>query len=541
MYLKYFIINVFLVVIIALVVFKYLGFVLNSYDLTYHQIRPSSVWCLGDNHSQRRCRFVNLCFKTDTNDYIFLTDDKQSLKSGLPLNRFSPTLADMSSVVNHNQFYFNYVEIPFDVLIDNLTKNYEIKTLLGKTLIMSRFKTDNLMHYFHDDLIPLYATLQELGGKQQISAIFLDDIYNQPLYKPFNNKDNFEVVFPKSIQRSELNKKTIYCFEESFIGLHKSITWYDYGFRYPQQPINRTSIDSQLISKTIRKLNISRKQNRKILNEKVFVEFISDFTKLAVIIVDDLSDNLEDIIKTVMCAQILIGVHGSALILSLFLSPGSSLIELFPFAINPNYVKPFKTLTQLQGMQIHYFYWKNHLKNNTFVHKEYTKEFGGIEHLTHEQQLKIENTDEEVGQQLCCSDPYWLYRIYQDTVVDLTSFTPILSNALEKSMQPMIKNDLKIEPTVVTNLMCFRYQTNDLFYIKIIWQKPWNLNYIKTSQKQIKYEIIIQEFTLKSANVSVVDINEFTIYSKPILSYNIWIRCKLDHIYGPFNINPLMC
>ena len=234
---------------------------------------------------------------------------------------------------------------------------------------MSRFKADNLMHYFHDDIIPLYFTLEEIGSKQ-IDSIFLFDNYLESLHLPFD-RNIFETVFPKSVASNQLKDNTIFCMEESFVGLSKSTTFYDYGFGSPQSPINRSEEESELISKTIRKMAkeliserkcptneiifISRQMNRKILNEETLIQFIANSSKLKVIKIENLSHNFENIIEKVFCSQLLIGIHGSGLIVSQFLRPGSALIELFPFGINPNYVTPYKTLTQLKGMDVHYF------------------------------------------------------------------------------------------------------------------------------------------------------------------------------------------
>ena len=516
--------------------------------------RPSSVWCLGSDQNERRCRFTDLCYKKDSNDFVFLSDIS-SIKSGLPSDRFSPALVGLSSVRDHNQFYFNFVEIPFNVLNNNLTKSYKIEFLKGKTFIMSRFKADNLMHYFHDDLIPLYFTLQELGPKQ-IDLIFLNDIYSEPFHIPFD-QNVFERVFPKSLTRNQMNENTIYCMEESFVGLSKATTFYDSGFRSPQSAINKSEEESALISKTIRKLTkdlnidlkcdsndiifISRQNNRKIINEEILIQSIAKSSKLSVIKIENLYKNFEQIIKKVFCAQILIGIHGSALILSQFLRPGSSLIELFPFAINPDLVTPYKTLTQLKQMDIHYFYWRNILPNNTITHEEYPKHLGGVQHLSVEEREVIVSKSEDVSQHLCCDDPYWLYRIYSDTIVDINSFEEVLTKAMEKSSLPIDYHKELIAPGLVIGLSCEAIQSNDNQLITIVWQKPWNLHFIDFTQMEIKYEVLVQEMPSNSAKSSLVTANQLSFLSKANKRYNIWIRCKVNDIFGPFNTNPLIC
>ena len=68
--------------------------------------------------------------------------------------------ADMSGGVeghgNHG-FYFNFVDLPTEAVGKlNLTSTI----LPDRLIIFKRFKPDNLMHVLHDDVLPLYFTLQ---------------------------------------------------------------------------------------------------------------------------------------------------------------------------------------------------------------------------------------------------------------------------------------------------------------------------------------------------------------------------------------------
>ena len=427
-------------------------------------------------------------------------------------------------------------------------------------MIMSRFKPDNLMHYFHDDIIPLYFTLKEISS-QSMDSLLLDDIYTQPMHKPLNQK-NFHSVFPKPLMRSDLNDDTLYCMQQSFVGLSKATTFYDYGFRRPQSPIPRSEKQSLLISKTLRRLSdqlmpvrecsdnyvilISRKLNRKIVNEKELIELLSNYTKLSLIVVNDLNTDFERILEKIICAKIMIGIHGSALVLSLFLRPHSALIELFPLAINPEYVTPYKTLTQLKGMNIHYFIWRNLNPNHTITHEEYPKELGGTQYLSKEKRDQIVTNSEDVPKQLCCDDPYWLYRMYQDTVIDINTFLPTLTKAIDAvSVNTTAPEEYcSLEPGVVIDLKCERRDSKDsknTQLVSIEWRMPWNIDLIECSQVKLVYEVLIQELPSVSAKSWTVLQTQLSFESEPNKRHYVWIRCKLNEIYGPFNTNPVMC
>jgi hypothetical protein len=57
---------------------------------------------------------------------------------------------------------------------------------------------------------------------------------------------------------------------------------------------------------------------------------------------------------------------------------------------------------------------------------------GGIVGLPAEEQEKIKNT-KSVPPHFCCSNPYWLYRIFQDTRVHITEVLGIIQDALDES------------------------------------------------------------------------------------------------------------
>ena len=57
----------------------------------------------GESISSRRCRFRNLCFHIVDKAFLFSHDvDDPAILKGVPEDRSSPALAELSSVENHN-------------------------------------------------------------------------------------------------------------------------------------------------------------------------------------------------------------------------------------------------------------------------------------------------------------------------------------------------------------------------------------------------------------------------------------------------------
>jgi protein O-mannose beta-1,4-N-acetylglucosaminyltransferase len=65
-----------------------------------------------------------------------------------------------------------------------------------------------------------------------------------------------------------------------------------------------------------------------------------------------------------------------------------------------------------------YVSWSNTIEANSVPHPERGADGGGIAHLAASLQAKIRRV-KTVPLHRCCTDPYWLYRIYQDTVVEI--------------------------------------------------------------------------------------------------------------------------
>ena len=491
----------------------------------------------------RRCKFNSLCYRVDSQEFIFIRDDRRSGLFNLPADRFSPALQYLGSV-GHNKFHFNYVEVDHSEY-RQLLADHKLVRIKGLTLIFSRFKPDNLMHFVHDDLLPLYNTLQSIlfasldqKPERKLNFFLFDDYFR---IESDHYSRSFYLSLFKNVQLFYKNDfkagNQLICFEDAEIGLDKGTVWYDYGFKRPQFAVNKTAGQKQLIrlyTNLIREAMVkqtvcseqytvllSRTRSRLILNEDELVDQLekSFDRKVLKIDLDNGLDSVESLIRIFSCTRLMIGMHGAGLIFALFLPSGSTLIELFPYKTNPSYYTPYRQLASL--CDLHYFSWSNSLKANNFYNFKY---------LTEAIKEKIRR-DEEVEPAKCCDESYFLFRIYQDTVLDRSEMAKLFERVKSEvgcvNDEKMVKLWTKsIAPSGV-RANCSRSNGT----IVLSWTKPWNM----IDLAGIEYEVLIsiqKNSTMYSTkeNRLVIDIGD----QNEIL---VWIRPK----YGPFNDKPLYC
>ena len=523
----------------------------------------SSVWCFGTHHTNRMCYFHNLCYLPDVDEFVFLHGN-HSAYVGTPDNRYDPTLLDMSSVTDHNTQYFNYMDTDAAKMQSVVAGAMVVEQT---SLIFRRFHPDNLMHVLHDDLIPLFHTISTLPfvkntGQNSsllpfnLQLVFMEgwdpgpfeDLYNtfssaKPLYKA----NMLSVDYPT-------------CFREAYVGISKYTTWYQYGFVEPQGPVN----DIKVTADDIRcfchflcmQLNIaqvpsdseriivllSRRYNRLILNEIDLTFALAQNFHQKVVTVAMETHSVKDMIYLVSKSSILLGMHGSLLALAMFLPEGSTVVELFPYAINPVHYTPYKTLVNLRGMNINYLAWRNMDIGKTVPHAERSWDEGGIIHLPEEQQHKIMSSH-DVPLHLCCRNAEWLYRIYQDTVVDVESIISLLQNSrVLNAQKPDKYYNKQLSPSHVRNIIC---TGNNLVHglpsLQISWQPPANIRFINFVE--VKYEVWIQEEGEEDYTAWMLTQYQYTFTAgiQPGTKYNVWIRCIVDGTVGPFNIIHVSC
>ena len=546
----------------------------------------SSVWCSGQHHTDRLCRFRNLCYLPSEAHYVFF-HSSNSVVEGVPDDRFSPALLDMSSIANHNTQYFNYIDIPASRAAEVLQ---DVEVISRSSLLFRRFNPTNLMHVFHDDLLPMFHTLRLMTmgdvpksptDRFSVQLVFMDgsdpgDFYE--LYQMFSS-------YPPLMKQDILDEYRPVCFRNVYVGLSKSPTWYQYGFFVPQGPIpnasvsaldiasfikytktqlklrpapsTETELDEDNSSKTARGIAVvfTRRHNRIIVNEVDLTVALAQRLQMKVMTLSLETHSLREIIGLLGTASLLIGMHGSLLILAMFLPPGALLVELFPYAVNPDHYTPYRTLASLSGMWLTYRAWRNTDSGRSVVHPARGWEYGGITHLPDEEQARI-TASAEVPKHLCCRDPEWLFRIYQDTHVDVEAVLSIAEHHLQEVHPPgrhgatdplssLIQQ--RLVPSPVTDMRCDETSTGSSAYgdsplLTLAFSPPVNLAYLDYSS--VVYEVWSQETGTHNISAWILSRTSHTFWSglKPVTEYLVWVRCVLDdELQGPFNTDPLRC
>ncbi|XP_071490044.1 protein O-linked-mannose beta-1,4-N-acetylglucosaminyltransferase 2-like [Diadema antillarum] len=541
----------------------------------------TSVWCQGQSNVERQCTFRNLCYSPGFGDFVFL-HAPLSLYAGLPKNRHQPALADLSSVADHNTQYFHYVDVPSSFA----STSSDVKYYEGKFLLFNRFNPGNLMHIFHDDLLPIFQTMQHLGlmdvkdNLPKATLLMNDGLESGEYFQIYEHFSQQSPVLTSQLRHNRSSALT--CFEEIHVGLSKWTTWYQYGFVSPQGPLKNATVTSREIhsftSYVKSKLGVgacraskadgndvfvilSRRSNRLILNEVEITTAIAQHFNAHVVVASLETHSLVELVRLISCAKGLVGMHGSLLALSIFLPSFSVLVEMFPYAVNPDNYTPYKTLAGLQGMQISYRAWRNCNIHDTVTHPDAQPEFGGISHLDVESQKRI-LASAEVPLHLCCNDPEWLFRIYQDTMVDVSSILNLIENAsleAQKRMSSTPPNKVAMLPGSVRNISCFSVPVSSTdngdsddfddgtVGLLLSWQPPWNLASIQKSackgvnlncEPDVRYEVLIQEQgegkVYAGLFVLSMTSHTFTEGFKRGKVYFAWIRCRMDSKTGPY-------
>uniref|UniRef100_UPI00398F82F3 protein O-linked-mannose beta-1,4-N-acetylglucosaminyltransferase 2 n=1 Tax=Pristiophorus japonicus TaxID=55135 RepID=UPI00398F82F3 len=502
--------------------------------------------CTGRMHTERICRFESLCYSTEAEEFVFFHSNASVLLPNLGSRRFQPALLDLSSVEDHTTQYFNFVELPVAAL-KFMQKPVFVPDV---ALIMNRFNPDNLMHIFHDDLLPIYYTMQQFPDLDQDSRLVFMEGWNEglhfDLYKLLSNKQPLLREQLKSLGK-------LLCFTKSYVGLSKMTTWYQYGFIQPQGPKANILVSGNEIRQfthfLVEKLNtstdsssegyivvFSRTINRLILNEaELILGFAQEF-QMKTIVVSLEDHSFGDLVRLISGASMLVSMHGSQLVMALFLPRGAVIVELFPYAVNPEHYTPYKTLASLPSMDLQYVAWQNTKEENTVAHPDRPWEQGGIAHLDKAEQERI-MTSKEVPRHLCCRNPEWLFRIYQDTHVDIPSvMSAIYQSVRSKPALRKFKSNSIIYPGKVRDSRCqASVQGTNEAKLAISWEVPWNLKYLKV--KEVRYEVWIQEQGENTYMPYILPHQNYTFIEniKPFTTYLVWIRCIFNkNLLGPF-------
>lgn len=389
---------------------------------------------------------------------------------------------------------------------------------------------------------------KEEAFSKDTNILFLEGFGELRYDGVFKSLSQNPLLYKEDLTKKRVNGKInninddddLICFRDSVVGNSKHGTWYTYGFLEPQGPIpnKRTSapfledaatfllnsFDAPFLGDNTRIVEelerivgsgkvksynneannetqvkdkrpvfitfISRTIDRLILNEKEVIAKLEERYSLMVKIVRMEDMELKDQALIIRNSILVIGAHGSALILGMFLPAGATLIELFPYAVPAQNYTPYKKMCELDGgSRLTYRSWVCSREEDVVAHPERAPSGGGIIHLEPEEQRKIKETP-TVPEHLCCSNPYWLYRIYQDTKVNIDELFLVIDSALPEALQkakeaggggdsdgrlffraPVVE-DVQAAVTVDdSNIMDGGGQE---FGVEINWPLPWN-------------------------------------------------------------------
>ncbi|KFQ69426.1 Protein O-linked-mannose beta-1,4-N-acetylglucosaminyltransferase 2 [Phaethon lepturus] len=509
--------------------------------------------CTGRMHTDRICRFESLCYSTEAEEFVYFHSNSSVMLPNLGSRRFQPALLDLSSVEDHNTQYFNFVELPAAVL-KFMPKPVFVPDV---ALIANRFNPDNLMHVFHDDLLPIYYTMQQFSDLDLEARLFFMEGWSEgvhfDLYKLLSNKQPLLREQLKTLGR-------LLCFTKSYVGLSKITTWYQYGFVQPQGPKANILVSGNEIRQftkfMMQKLNVSLEEssgeeyivvfsrtiNRLILNEAELILALAQEFQMKTITVSLEEHSFSDIVRLISNASMLVSMHGAQLVMSLFLPRGATVVELFPYAINPEHYTPYKTLATLPGMDLQYIAWQNTNREDTVTYPDRPWDQGGIAHLDKAEQERIIKST-EVPRHLCCRNPEWLVRAYQDTKVNIPSLIHVIRQTVKSKPGPKKQKwPGSLYPGKVRDAKCqASVQGTSEAKLAVSWQIPWNLKYLKV--REVKYEVWIQEQGENTYMPYILSHQNHTFSEniKPFTIYLVWIRCIFNkNLLGPF-ADVLLC
>lgn len=339
------------------------------------------------------------------------------------------------------------------------------------TLLVKRFYPFNVMHILHDDLLGYAEQWKEwgFGDKKDARLVAYDHGHanaHDQIYDwlgPKMQRIHELMGWPNWVGDGQKRREEYVCFRDAVIGTRKAQTWYQYGYFEPQGPLPDLRADGRRIREiagnvlahlkqepwdeaqqraTIKGILsgratesgdtiiaiFSRKLNRLILNEDELASGLQAAFGLPVVFLRMEEMSLNSIAKCLRRAAIAFGMHGSLLAMAMFMPPGAILIEGYPYGVPPENYTPYRTMCNLPNMQLGYRAWACMDPKAVVGHPERAADKGGIRHLPEAEQKAILDST-TIEPHLCCSNPYWLHRIYQDTRVNVQQVINLIREA----------------------------------------------------------------------------------------------------------------
>lgn len=170
---------------------------------------------------------------------------------------------------------------------------------------------------------------------------------------------------------------------------------------------------------------VSRRNKRVLVNEPELVAAASAHygIRLTVAALEDMP--LYAQIELLQQTDVLIGVHGSALINSFYMRQGSVLVELAPFRVNADSF--FDSKARNAGQ--HYLRWNNKHPERTFLHWHFTSKQRFPTDADRAGATDPKEASSLVGPGQGHGEDFFTFWINQDTVVDVDEWDELLTNA----------------------------------------------------------------------------------------------------------------
>lgn len=461
----------------------------------------------------------------------------------------SLALLDGTSLDDHGSFYLDFEQVSPEKFT-----HVPVSTVQLPSFIFKRFHVGNIMHTIHDDLLGLYYNLNKFSRQATEEPLppFAQFDLNHFVYlveghkpyeygKLFDLFSNFPARFLQDLNQAA-DTRVITRFSEGILGQSKALNWYQYGFRGPQGPIAGKVVDGTLVrdaanfmrfrlgvslpsdfmnfkspstlasstdtqsTRANKIVLFSRLKNRLILNERRVLNQLAQQFSLEPHIIRMEEMTMKEQIEILVTTKVAIGMHGSILIMAMFMPKASILIELYPYAVPSNNYTPYKTLCNLNGVDLVYRAWENKHHSNTVEHPDRSMFQGGINHLPLKQRQAILNSN-TVPPHQCCTDPYWLFRIYQDTRVNISEVSSLINDALiesDKLLNETLRKPrpINIQPSVIDDktISCsVLYTSNGVEGILLKWEAPWNG--VEPDSYEVWEHVSYQKYETKSLSI----------------------------------------
>ena len=530
--------------------------------------------CEGSSAYNRTCKFNNICYSPKTDRFFALTVDEKGLKRRW-MNENDNRLLDLTTIDDHNVFYFEFDEDPGNALGELERVDMLYISVSKKTFIFSRFVYNNIMHNIHDDFIGQYVMHRKDSDQLEMNMdnfiFFADGQVENPNDHLFATLSEHPFMYREDFKKSQPNSPPL-CFENAVVGNSKEGIWYDYGFYdEPQGPISKKRLSGKyakeaadflrkyyeisppskpevkailrkmstkrtqighIISKNFYISIFSRKQDRLLLNENDLKDVMERTYGLQVRLVQMENLNFSEIVEIMTNTIVSIGLHGAALVFAMFMPENSILIELFPYGVPGENYSPYRTLSWLPGIDLSYKMWLNRNVTMNYSQLGVRKKF---DHLTPEGFLSIISL-KTVPPHICCGNLPWTVRIYQDTIANIAEIDALIKEGISESLADISDSkkrakrtlDLleasrhRIKTITATQHVQKSFAGSDkitMIQLSIKWENPWEtmtMN-IVPSRYGVWVEEMMEEVIVQGPNLIIEACAAGS-------EFNIWIR-----------------